>query len=237
MISVCIATFNGEKYIKEQIISIISQLSEGDEIIVSDDGSKDHTIEVIKDLQDPRIKIFKNNGIHGYTGNFYNALKLASGEYIFISDQDDIWLPNKVNVSLKYLELNDFVVSDAMEVDKNLTVINGSRFALFNIKKGYINNLCRCRYLGCCMAFNRKVLEALLPAPTFENKYPYDFWIALVAEKYFKTSLISEPLILYRRHGDNASNGGVKSQRSLLKRIFSRIYYHTEIMKIEKRIL
>ena len=95
-ISVCIATYNGERYIREQLDSILSQLSLDDEVIISDDGSKDSTIEIISSYLDSRIKVFKNNGKHGYVGNFENALNHSSGDFIFLSDQDDIWELQKI---------------------------------------------------------------------------------------------------------------------------------------------
>ena len=113
MISVCIATYNGEKYILEQILSILPQLKENDEIIVSDDSSTDTTLEIIKNINDKRIQIFKNTGNHGVNSNFDNALKRAHGEYIFLSDQDDVWLPGKVDRCLAELRTADLIMHDA----------------------------------------------------------------------------------------------------------------------------
>ena len=93
-ISVCIATYNGAKYIEEQVQSILYQLSEKDEIINSDDGSKDNTLAIIKSLNDARIKVIHNTLKHGLVSNFENAIKHADGDYIFLSDQDDIWTSN-----------------------------------------------------------------------------------------------------------------------------------------------
>ena len=96
MNSICIATYNGEKYIKEQLNSILSQINEDDEIIISDDGSQDKTLDVIQEITDSRIVIIKNDSRrHGIIGNFQNALKHANGEYIFLSDQDDVWCKEK----------------------------------------------------------------------------------------------------------------------------------------------
>ena len=94
MISVCIATYNGEKYIKEQLLSILPQLGKKDEVIISDDHSTDNTLDIVKGLNDNRIKIVMNNREKGYTSNFENALSYAIGDYIFLSDQDDIWMSN-----------------------------------------------------------------------------------------------------------------------------------------------
>ena len=117
MISVCIATFNGEKYIKEQIESIIPQLAENDEIIISDDKSSDNTVSVVKSLMSPFVHIFINEGEHGYTPNFENALKYAKGEYIFLCDQDDVWYPNKVRMCMELFKAYDFIISDADIID------------------------------------------------------------------------------------------------------------------------
>ena len=86
MISVCVATYNGEKYIKEQLLSILSQIGLNDEVVVSDDHSNDSTIDIVKSLNDKRVKIIYNEGNRGYTSNFENALKHAKGDYVFISD-------------------------------------------------------------------------------------------------------------------------------------------------------
>ena len=104
MISVCIATYNGEKYIKEQLDSILPQLKKLDEIIISDDKSKDKTLKIIKTLNDSRIKIFTNPK-KGLISNFENAITKSSGDYIFLSDQDDIWHENKIQFYLTVLYL------------------------------------------------------------------------------------------------------------------------------------
>lgn len=238
MISVCMATYNGEKYVRDQLESILKQLNQTDEVIVSDDGSSDDTLKIVRSINDQRIQIVHNLSNHGYTGNFYNALKHAKGEYIFLSDQDDIWVDDKVQKTMSFLDKYDFVVSDASVVDEHLNIINQSRFSIFSVKSGFMNNLLRCRYLGCCMAFRRCVLEALFPVPTYKNSFPHDLWIALIAERYFTTSLIEKPLVLYRRHASNASNGGDNShsKRPLLTRIISRAYYFWFVCKQGKQI-
>ena len=112
MISVCLATYNGERFIQRQLETIIEQLGEDDEIIISDDGSTDDTLRIIEGLHSPLIHVYINNGEHGYTPNFENALRYAHGEYIFLSDQDDVWLPRKLEICMNALKTCDFVVSD-----------------------------------------------------------------------------------------------------------------------------
>lgn len=229
MISVCMATYNGEKYIVQQIDSILTQLKKEDELIISDDGSTDNTIKVIQNTyKDQRIRIVSNEGNHGYTPNFYNALKYAKGDYIFLSDQDDIWMPNKVEVVVNYLKSYDFVHTDAMIVDADLNLINESHNNYYGSKDGFINNLLRSRYLGCCMAFNRKVLNSLFPVPCYSNNYPHDLWVALIAEFYYKAKQIDEPLLMYRRHDKNASDGGNSNDKGIvqiIKKTAYRFYY------------
>lgn len=237
MISVCMATYNGENYIEEQLNSILSQLHDDDEVILSDDGSIDNTINIVQKIGDSRIKVIENENNHGYTGNFYNALKNARGDIIFLADQDDVWLPNKVDVCLGALKEYDFVVSDATEVDERLKVINSSRIKKYNIRQGFWFSLIRCRYIGCCMAFRRNVLDVIFPVPTYSNEFPHDLWITLVAERYFRAVLIEVPLILYRRHGNNASNGGdAESGRKLFTKVSSKFWYLLEVEKIRNRV-
>ena len=224
IISICIATYNGEKYIEEQIKSIIPQLKEEDEIIISDDHSIDNTIQIIKSLKDNRIKVYLNPLERGYTKNFEHALNKAQGDVIFLCDQDDIWHHNKINKSLRLLEIYDFIVSDCTLVDENLRVLYSSHFKLRNVKKGFLQNLLFPRYVGSCMAFKRKVLIKSLPFPKNQKLVAHDYWISLIAELHFNVALLNEPLMQYRRHNSNTSNGGFKSTNSLKHKIFVRIY-------------
>ena len=223
-LSICIATYNGEKYIKEQLDSILSQLNENDEIIISDDSSIDKTVEIIKSYNDNRIKIYKNTKRKAYTRNFENALEKASGDIIFLSDQDDVWVEDKVNKMINILESYDFVVSDNSIVDENLKIINKSHFEVYKTSRGFIKNLLLPRYVGACMAFKRNVLEKSLPFPDNAKLCPHDYWISLIAEMYFKSYKLDEQLLLYRRHGANASTGGEKSKNSLIHKVKVRIY-------------
>ncbi|QHE53729.1 glycosyltransferase family 2 protein [Pontibacillus sp. HMF3514] len=235
-ISVCIATYNGEKYIKEQLDSILNQLSYCDELIISDDHSDDNTVSIINEYKDSRIKVFYNQSERGYTNNFCNALSKAKGEYIFLSDQDDIWLPEKVEITLKKLQNYDFVVSDAKTANSSFEIISNSRFEEFDIDTGFLRNFIKSRYIGCCMAFNRKVLLSIFPFPQNTEYAPHDTWITLVSEFYFRTSKIEQPLIIYRRHGNNASDGGYSKGRSLQKKLVSRYYCLRALLQQRKNI-
>ena len=230
-ISVCMATYNGEKYIKEQLDSILSQLGENDEVIISDDSSSDRTIENINAFNDKRIKIYINTNDNGYTSNFENALEKSTGDIIFLSDQDDIWIKSKVPEMLKVLQKYDFVVSDNTIVDENLNVLNKSHFEVFNTKSGFLVNLLLPRYVGACMAFKRNVLDKSLPFPDNKQLCAHDYWISLIAELYFRSYKLDKQLLLYRRHESNASSGGEKSKNSLNHKLQVRIYTLMHLLK------
>lgn len=233
MISVCMATYNGEKYIKEQIDSILIQLNENDELIISDDGSTDKTLEIINSYNDRRIKLLIFNS-HCYTKNFENALMHVQGDYIFLADQDDVWLPNKVDICLGVLKNCDFVVTDATVVDENKKILLDSYFDYCKVKKGFVYNLLFTRYIGACMAFKKKVLSDVLPIPN--NKYiAHDYWIACVCEKKYKVEPIKISCILYRRHSKNTSSGIFEqSSLTLFEKIYKRVYAVYLINSIRK---
>jgi glycosyltransferase involved in cell wall biosynthesis len=231
MISVCLATYNGEKYIVEQLNSILSQLSSNDEVVISDDHSTDNTLLLIKSLNDPRIKIITNELGRGYTKNFENAINHSTGNYIFLSDQDDVWVENKVKLMMKYLLDFDLVISDAIISDSHLKPTLGSHFKLHNTKTGFLNNWLKTRYIGACMAFRREIFSKLLPFPTQSKWCAHDYWIANVGEFFFKVKLLETPLIKYRRHGNNASTGGEKSTNTLLHKLVVRLYTLLQLIK------
>lgn len=222
-ISVCMATYNGEKYIKEQIETILPQLSVQDELIISDDSSTDQTLEIVKVFNDPRIKIFDQQKFKSPIFNFENAIKHATGDYIFLSDQDDIWLPDKIQIMLRELKQYDLVLSNCYIGDTNLKIIKDSYFEWRNSKKGIIKNLKKNSYLGCCMGFNKKILKKILPFPAIIPMH--DMWIGMIAEIYFKPCFIQNKLMIYRRHESNATilNEDFKSKESLRKKIGFRI--------------
>ena len=205
MISVCIATYNGEKYIKEQLLSILPQLGKKDEVIISDDHSTDNTLDIVKGLNDNRIKIVMNNREKGYTSNFENALSYAIGDYIFLSDQDDIWMSNKVDYCIAELKEYDLVVSDAILINSKGEKIDDSFFYKRNVYYTWLGNIFKFGFLGCCMAFKMNVLKKALPFPKKHLYCTHDNWIFLVAQSFYKVKISHEKLIRYRRHTDNLS--------------------------------
>lgn len=235
MISVCLATYNGEKYLREQVDSILIQLGDNDELIASDDGSTDSTIEILKSYNDKRIKILHNLGKHGVNSNFENALKNAKGNYIFLSDQDDIWLPNKVNKCIEELMKSDCVIHDAIVVDDKLNITSQSFFTDRKSGAGFWKNLYKNTYLGCCMAFRKEVLQYALPYPSNLPIFQ-EGWIAMLADLNGTVSFIDFKGILFRRHSANTSFTAKKSSLSLIHRISYRINLLWLIIKRQYKI-
>ncbi len=223
------ATFNGAKYIEEQIDSILPQLIEGDELIILDNESTDGTFAILKDYADrfPLIRLaskkqIQASGVQNAISSFESVLGLASNEVIFLSDQDDIWLPNKVEISLRALKRSDLVVSDASIVDASGSVTIASFMSNTGLKIGPLASWIRNPYLGCAMAFKRSVLMRALPFP---SKVPmHDIWIGIVGQVLFKAAMIKTPLIHHRRHGHNSSAVSEQSMFSLFDRFKFRYF-------------
>ena len=231
MISVCIATYNGERFIREQIDSILRQLSSDDEIIVSDDGSTDDTISIINSIDDKRIRIIEGPRKHSPTQNFECAMKEAKGDYIFLSDQDDVWKPNKGEVCMKWLQEYDCVVSDAEVTDSDLNPLYPSLYAIMQVRHGRIyNTTSKNGYPGCCMAFRRNVLNASMPFP--KDIPMHDIWIGNVAAYKYNVKFISDKLVLFRRHEDTISCNGKGSRFSLWQQLKFRINTIYHIIKL-----
>jgi glycosyltransferase involved in cell wall biosynthesis len=197
------ATYNGEAYLKNQLESIFIQLPENSEIIISDDGSSDNTLELIRSFNHPKIKLLINTGKKGIVPNFENALRASSGEVIFLCDQDDVWEPNKIEVCLNYLQTYELVVSDCKVINEENEILVNSYFSRRKSGPGLIKNLAANTYLGCCIAFTRKVLEIALPFP--KNITMHDIWLGFVAEVFFTPFFIKQPLVLYRTHSNNVT--------------------------------
>lgn len=226
-ISVAIATYNGEKFIKEQLDSILKQLNENDEVIISDDGSTDKTVSIIKSYNDKRIKLIK--GPHkGIKENFANAIKKSSGKYIFLSDQDDIWMNNKVEIILKCFEKYKctLIIHDAIIVDENKKNVCDSFFRYRNSKNGIVKNIIKNSYIGCCMCFDSSIKKYILPIPNRIEMH--DQWIGVINEKIGKSVFLNYKLIYYRRHNNNASS---MKHYPLMKMIKNRIVFIYELVR------
>jgi glycosyltransferase involved in cell wall biosynthesis len=239
MISVCLATYNGDKYLRDQIASILKQLDQNDELIISDDGSTDATVEVISSFNDSRILLlFHSKDInlkkekHSHylvSSNFENALKHAKGDFIFLSDQDDVWVDNKVEVMLSYLSKHSLVMSDFIIINDDGVIVSDSFFKFLKLPRGLILNVSKPIYHGCCMAFTKKVLDDALPFP--QKLILHDSWLGIVAESFGKVKFIEDKLVLYRRHYQNASFSAGKSNNTLVFQIRYRVVFFFQVVQ------
>lgn len=205
MVSVAMATFNGEKYIYNQISTILNNLESDDEIVISDDGSTDNTINIIESFHDNRIKIF-DGPRKGLVKNFFNAIAKCCGDIIFLCDQDDIWYEDKVKKVCEAFRKTDcmLVEHDAKVVDEKGNTIYESFFTHRNVRGGFWKNYLRNTYHGCLMAFRKELVSKLHPFP--EIGCLHDQWIGLMAEKEGNVVFLPEKLMEYKRHSDNASS-------------------------------
>lgn len=213
-IDILLATYNGEKYLKEQIDSILNQTYSNIRLIISDDCSKDNTREILREYEkkDNRIKVYFQEKNLGYVKNFEFLLGKIQNEIYALSDQDDIWLPQKVEHTYNKLkETNsDLVFTDLEVVDEKLNTLYPSFNDYMKLtrkikkyKKDY-----RLQYLyncvtGCTLMSKKKFVEMMLPLP-IESKYAiHDTWIASTVVNNGKVEYLEEKTIKYRQHGNN----------------------------------
>jgi glycosyltransferase involved in cell wall biosynthesis len=207
--SVCLATFNGSKYVESQISSILKQLNRNDEVVIFDDASTDDTLKLIDNFCDSRIRVIRSSINTGVVKTFERAINNATGDIIFLSDQDDVWLPNKVEKILEvFQEYPDItlVLSDAQIIDSEGQITADS---FFKIRGKFVadplSNFIKSKYHGCTLAFRREMLEVFLPFPA--DIPMHDIWIGIVNGIYGKAFYIDEPLIQHRRHSSNTGRG------------------------------
>jgi len=226
-VSVAMASYNGAKYIAEQLSSILAQLSLDDELVIVDDCSTDDTVHIIKSFADQRIRLYTSPQNRGVVKTFTEAITASTGDIIFLADQDDIWLPGKVQAILQAFKDNpsvNIVSTDATVIDQNGDVILPS---YYDDRGGFTDsiwrNLAKSRFHGCLMAFRSKLRPLILPLALY-----HDVWIGLCnAVAGGKSILIPQPFVAYRRHGKNESaplnwNGQITKRAGLFGRIFIR---------------
>lgn len=224
MNSVCVATYNGELFIDQQLRSILAQIAPEDEVIISDDGSTDNTLKIVDSIGDKRIRI-RHSSAHYFKDNFIEAMCEAKGDIIFLSDQDDVWLPGKYERCIKELEEVDLVCTNSEMTDGELNIIEPNFFSIYHSGPGVFKNALNNTYYGSCMAFRRSLLKAALPMPS-TREIGHDIWLGLVAEMTGKVRFIDTPYLLYRRHEDakTSTNGLLhRSKRPLWLKIWSRV--------------
>jgi glycosyltransferase involved in cell wall biosynthesis len=225
MLSIAMATYNGEKYVQEQIDSILEQTYRDFELIICDDCSTDNTLKVIQEFcsNDVRIYVYKNEKRLGYIKNFEKALCLCHGDYIALSDQDDIWEPTHLEFLYKNIGESLLICSNALLVDTNNISLNSTMKDVIHIK--YIpcdHHLIFQRLLymnfaqGSSMLISRELLDKAVPFP-FE--IPHDYWLAIVAASESKLVYSDFITLRYRQHTGNITDN---KKTPPLKRFFSK---------------
>lgn len=211
-------TYNGERFVVDQVRSILDQSIKVDEIIVSDDASSDATLDRVRQVfadfsgQAPELKTLTGERL-GIVRNFSRAIAACTGDIIFLCDQDDVWLPNKVETIVSVFEKQPealLVCSDARLVDDELHDLGKSQFQMVRMTEGFRRSLegdsefeillRRNVVTGATAAFRRELLDSALP---FVDGWLHDEWLAILAAARGGLRVISTPLVLYRQHGAN----------------------------------
>ena len=233
-VSVAMTTYNGEKYLEEQLNSIYAQTRLPDEVVVVDDGSRDGTVEILKRYRERYGLIYYvNEKKLGFNQNFGKAIGLCTGDYIALCDQDDVWFSQKIEKSLRCLQsiecpgIPTLVSSQCQDIDENRRLLP-KKFPLEDTWNYYdtlwgINNS-----QGCCFVFNRVLAELILPIPK-DKEVIFDMYIALIAAMMGVKYNMATPLMYYRHHQSNAIGRVSKESRTLKYRLrvnkYSLIHY------------
>ena len=211
-VDILLATYNGEKYLKCQLDSLLNQTYRNIRILINDDCSTDRTVEILKEYEkkDSRVQVNYNEKNIGSIKNFENLLTRVESKYFMLSDQDDYWMPEKVEKSLKKIinDNADLVFTDLEAVDEDLKTITQSMVRFMGFKKNidryndwklvFLRNC----VTGCTIISKKELIKKYIPIP---DKAPmvHDWWMALMISQNGKLSFLDEPTIKYRQHGDN----------------------------------
>jgi len=222
LVSIAMATYNGEKYLREQLDSIYNQTYKNIEVVVCDDCSTDSTVTILEEYKEKYgLKYFINEKNLGYSKNFEKAAFLCKGEYIAFSDQDDIWLPEKIEILINEIGLYSLIHSNAGMIDKNGTLLNkniksnleSELFTGNSFKK--IANISIVR--GCTILCKKDLVIKAAPIPPNE---PHDWWFAIVASRTNDLTYLDKELMFWRKHNS-------VTNRSFFENLITRIYLLT----------
>jgi len=225
-VSVCMATYNGALYLREQLDSILSQLYPEDELIVSDDHSTDDTRPIVASYQDARIRLITNPGKRRHVQNFAHAMEHATGEFIALSDQDDIWTENRLERMLDQLRRMpqySLVVGDVTEFDgSGVLAIQAALGPCPRRRLVQMSGIFRgkFRYFGSAFLFRKDLTRYILPVPAYIEAH--DIWIAMNAALLGKIAHLEETTLMRRLHENNMTP---RRRRDLWRVVRSRACY------------
>jgi glycosyltransferase involved in cell wall biosynthesis len=231
-VSIAMTSFNGARYIQEQLDSIVSQTIPPAEIIISDDCSTDNTREIVSSytLKESRIILLKNTQTLGFVKNFEKAISRCSEDYIALADQDDIWEPGKLEKLLANIGSSALIHSDASVIDSAGNNIHPSWSSFYkkNIGQPLLDHIMQKNTItGCTTLFTRDLASLLLPFP--EEVPFHDWWLALVAYRNGGISYCAEPLVRYRLHSANAIGAG-HTGLSRTRQLQQNVRYYTFLL-------
>lgn len=241
-IAILLATYNGEKYISEQIESILKQSYDNWDLYIHDDGSNDGTLEIIKKYQEkyPRkIYVLESQKVGSAKNNFFYLMRNVKAPYYMFCDQDDVWVSNKIELTIERMKDNEkgkkntpiLIFSDLKVVDKNLKTISSKMSKYQNLNMYYtdiyhlmLQNI----VTGCTCMINDRCKELALECKKVETVIMHDWWCGLIASYFGKIDYIDTPLILYRQHTNNSV--GAKNVRDV-KYILYKVRDYTNVRK------
>jgi glycosyltransferase involved in cell wall biosynthesis len=236
-VSVCMATYNGARYVQEQVASILPQLGPSDELVIVDDCSRDETVSMLRALDDPRVRIHCNERNRGVVASFERALRLARNDVLMMADQDDVWLPGRVQALVGALQTSGAVVASSntsfmdaagapIEFEfPRLRAEDSTRYGR-NIARIFSGSA---PYWGCAMALRRPVLDLVLPMPDWVESH--DLWIATGSNLIRSNVHVERDTLRRRVHGSNASIGS----RSLRLKLRSRAIFARSVLVLGLR--
>ena len=219
MVTILLATLNGEDYLKAQLESIAAQTYENWQLVVGDDGSTDDTISIIEEFSEKhpdQVTIIKNDPPQGSAkDNFISLLRNSYGPYFMFCDQDDVWKPDKIYLTLQKMESLEarygdkipiLVHSDLSVADSNLEMIAESFFQYADIPKRIVLNqlMVQNSVTGCTVMINRCLQQYFLRELPISKIIMHDYWAALIAKVFGKIGFVNESTMYYRQHGNNS---------------------------------
>lgn len=204
LITVILATYNGEKYLQEQLDSVLQQSYTNIEVVMVDDGSTDNTWNLIQTFaaQDARIRPFRNEKNLGYIRNFERGCQLAAGDYIALCDQDDYWLPEKLERQLAAIGNYPLLYCDSTLANETLQPTHERLSTRVNYIDFHscLQQAVFCRIYGHTMLATKELIQKAIP---FLHIIPHDWWICYLASAHGGIKCLNQPLALYRQHSNN----------------------------------
>lgn len=219
LISIALCTYNGSKYIEQQVLSIVNQSYRNIEIVAVDDNSTDDTYSLLEKLKEQyhQLRVFRNGINLGFNKNFEKAISLCKGKYIAISDQDDVWLPEKLELLHQHIKDNWLIFSSSEWVDENLVSMNKTilspSFSMHN--RTFKSILFYNSVTGHTSLFSREFIDYFMPIP--QQGY-YDWWMGFVAMYHKKATCLNENLTLHRMHSTSVTSNAYSEDKKQFKK-------------------